>query len=417
MTRWEALKRTIMDPYKPTFHVSLPRERTNVTALLPLFGAARFKDGVLECSVNNGEWTTIHTFSNGTGDAEEYRTIINTFMLDNGPATVKLRLRSNSGEVAKESSLPLTVDNSDEVAQGVAKHIRGWDRSKVLMKEPLDARDFPFEGCEVRPWVDEPDAHERVTSMLAKFGIDPSLEKAFHQFIDEGALIIEKFVPPDLIMRINQDISKKLKDGAVDDQQRIRGMHLESVPAHILWAYPPMMNILHCIFGSAPAPCQSLTFVNGSQQGVHQDTIHLTPFPEGFMVGVWYPLEDIQPDSGPVMYHPGSHRLPVVYTHTLGVEQAGKRLDRIGSYYDKYFERLKSDLAAHYPKKVAYLPKAGDVLVWHSNLAHEGSPRTNMQRTRRSIVFHYFARGCAAWYDSFGQVSHRFDLKTGSMQR
>ena len=32
--------------------------------------------------------------------------------------------------------------------------------------------------------------------------------------------------------------------------------------------------------------------------------------PEGFMCGVWVALEDMDMENGPLVYYPGSHKLP-----------------------------------------------------------------------------------------------------------
>jgi phytanoyl-CoA hydroxylase len=42
----------------------------------------------------------------------------------------------------------------------------------------------------------------------------------------------------------------------------------------------------------------------------------------------------------------------------------------------------------NYEKKV-FLPKKGDVLLWHAALVHEGTPINNAQLTRKSLVTHY----------------------------
>ena len=41
-----------------------------------------------------------------------------------------------------------------------------------------------------------------------------------------------------------------------------------------------------------------------------------------------------------------------------------------------------------HPRKV-FLPRRGDVLIWHAALVHEGSPITDQSRTRKSLVTHY----------------------------
>ena len=50
-------------------------------------------------------------------------------------------------------------------------------------------------------------------------------------------------------------------------------------------------------------------------------------------------------------------------------------------------------------KSISVLARKGDVLFWHANLVHGGSPRANMQRSRRAVVCHYFAEGCVCYHD------------------
>jgi ectoine hydroxylase-related dioxygenase (phytanoyl-CoA dioxygenase family) len=37
------------------------------------------------------------------------------------------------------------------------------------------------------------------------------------------------------------------------------------------------------------------------------------------MVGVWVALEDIDSSNGPLIYYPGSHRLPIFTNEHLGI--------------------------------------------------------------------------------------------------
>jgi hypothetical protein len=39
------------------------------------------------------------------------------------------------------------------------------------------------------------------------------------------------------------------------------------------------------------------------------------------------------------------------------------------------------------------LPKAGDALIWHAQVIHGGTPIRDPNRTRKSLVVHYF-RSC-----------------------
>jgi len=44
----------------------------------------------------------------------------------------------------------------------------------------------------------------------------------------------------------------------------------------------------------------------------------MTTYPEGYLVGAWVAVEDIHPDSGPLVYYPGSHRLPYYLSKEVG---------------------------------------------------------------------------------------------------
>jgi len=41
-----------------------------------------------------------------------------------------------------------------------------------------------------------------------------------------------------------------------------------------------------------------------------------------------------------------------------------------------------------------FLPRKGEVLIWHANLLHGGSAVINQCRSRWSQVSHYYFRGC-----------------------
>ena len=60
---------------------------------------------------------------------------------------------------------------------------------------------------------------------------------------------------------------------------------------------------------------------------------------------------------------------------------------------------------------VPYVAKRGDILIWHENLMHAGTLRTDKSLSRRSIVTHNFAKGGVVYYDSSGDVGHIHDAQ------
>ncbi len=191
-------------------------------------------------------------------------------------------------------------------------------------------------------------------------------------------------------------------------------MHKKSRAANAIWKDPRILRFLSAVFQERPLPCQTLVFLRGSEQATHQDTIHLTPFPAGYMCGVWIALEDITADSGPLVVLPGSHRAPRLYTASVGMSKV--RDANWQEYSDKFIPELARTLSGGGYTEEVYLPKKGDILVWHENLAHGGSARKLNGASRRSMVSHYFSEGSAHWYDATGRASGLLDDSGGSTQ-
>ena len=83
---------------------------------------------------------------------------------------------------------------------------------------------------------------------------------------------------------------------------------------------PKSSGILRELYGRKPLPFQTLNFPFGTQQAAHSDTIHFNSKPPGYMAGVWVALEDMDMDNGPLVYYPGSQKLPEVTMQDVGVE-------------------------------------------------------------------------------------------------
>ena len=156
--------------------------------------------------------------------------------------------------------------------------------------------------------------------------------------------------------------------------------------------HPEILASLQVLYGRIPFPFQTLNFPNGTAQHFHSDAVHFHSLPHGFMCGVWVALEDISVKSGPLVYYPGSHRLPYLTARDLGLTEA----EILGvSNPQKFFEPHWRDCVATnaYPRCL-FEARKGDVLVWHANLLHGGSPVRNKTLSRWSQVTHYFFEGC-----------------------
>lgn len=136
--------------------------------------------------------------------------------------------------------------------------------------------------------------------------------------------------------------------------------------------------------GERPVLCNSLTFIKGSQQPVHIDSLFMTPGTSRHLAATWTALEDVDPHAGPLVYFPGSHKIPL-YTFSDGSHHA--RVEELPEW-NTYIERELTRIGI---EKKTFLAREGDLFIWHSDLVHAGSKVDDPNKTRRSLVCHYFA--------------------------
>ncbi len=150
---------------------------------------------------------------------------------------------------------------------------------------------------------------------------------------------------------------------------------------------PDVLSVLEGLYGRRPLPFQTLNFRTGTQQATHSDAMHFSSDPGGYMCGVWVALEDVDMDNGPLVYYPGSHRLPQVTMQDLGLRS--ERDD-----YPEY-ERHVAEVIEREGLEPRYGVMAkGQAIVWAANLLHGGAPQADRSRSRHSQVTHVFFEGC-----------------------
>ena len=151
-----------------------------------------------------------------------------------------------------------------------------------------------------------------------------------------------------------------------------------------LAVHPPLVAVVELLLGRRAVPFQTLSFRTGTEQRAHADSIHFDTLPAGSTFGVWVALEDVGDGQGPLVVHPGSHRLVWGYPADLGLDPDA--FDR-ARYEDVVAERV-----AQLPPQRLCL-SAGDAVVWAADLVHGGAPVTRPGSTRWSQVTHYVGDG------------------------
>jgi ectoine hydroxylase-related dioxygenase (phytanoyl-CoA dioxygenase family) len=148
-----------------------------------------------------------------------------------------------------------------------------------------------------------------------------------------------------------------------------------------------ILALLEVLYGRKPLPFQTLNFWVGTEQAPHSDTVHFNSMPPGYMCGVWVALEDMDMENGPLVYYPGSQRLPEITMQDVGVEADP-------THYPEY-ERFVSELIERNGLEPSYATiRKGQALIWSANLLHGGSAQKDKSRTRHSQVTHFFFEGC-----------------------
>ena len=184
--------------------------------------------------------------------------------------------------------------------------------------------------------------------------------------------------------------------------ERLVNIHKDIEELQAIYNNPKIREVVNDLLGEQSYPAQSLSFIHGSEQSAHADWVHLSTFPIDSMCGVWIALEDVIEDSGELFYFQGSHSYPRISMSMLELTKISPEFpdwSEFGERYNREIERVVVDSGK---KPTRFLPKAGDVLFWHENLIHGGSPRGSNTLTRYSMVIHFFKQSCYAWYDSTG---------------
>ena len=154
----------------------------------------------------------------------------------------------------------------------------------------------------------------------------------------------------------------------------------------------PIVDFLRLIFESRALASQTLGFWRGSSQEGHQDTAYVAySLPRNFAAS-WIALEDVTMGAGELFYFDGSHKLgDFLYGGSKKTIHDCRRMDGgpfPQSEVDAFVESLRVRSREQGYKRLPFAAKKGDVLIWHADLVHGGSP-ISQALTRKSVVTHY----------------------------
>lgn len=219
-----------------------------------------------------------------------------------------------------------------------------------------------------------------------------AFERAISRAFDQGAENVLCQLPGD---GTNKPISQ------VSERRGLRVVDAYAVmpEALDLLANKRVITFLRAIFGEDPLLFQGLSFDRGSGQGLHQDTAYVVVDRPLELAACWIALEDIQEGSGELMYVRGSHRFPEAGLFN-GKKHWNAQEDGDDAHL-KWFAWLENSAEKMGLKREVFRAKKGDILVWHADLAHGGSPIKDESKSRKSLVGHYCPASAHPHYFSF----------------
>jgi len=193
----------------------------------------------------------------------------------------------------------------------------------------------------------------------------------------------------DIFVETEQEKRVFFRDAPVaarDKPYKLNDLFLSSDEVRNMVAGQRIAPILRGLLGGdLPMVCNSLTFEFGSQQDYHFDTFYMpSPTPDK-MIASWIALEKAHKKNGPLTYYPGSHKIPPYLFSNGSTLRIAEEMPAFFAYMDRQIEQRGLT-----PKLL--LAAKGDLLIWHSQLYHGGSPILNARKTRKSLVTHYFTK-------------------------
>ena len=257
-------------------------------------------------------------------------------------------------------------------------------------------------------WTDLNTARDLLAGKVALGLISESEAELVGHWIDHGYVVIPRAADETLVDQARGDLEACL-DGRMprpllsywDEEEtkrfvparrelvskreaKILDLHRISPAVQRLIFSEPIRRFLHLVFERPALAFQTLTFLYGSEQSLHQDSAYVRVTSPLELVASWIALEDIEEGSGELTYYPGSHRLPEWL-----FDGQFKWAPRNSPELECYSQRLRQRALDANLKPRIFRPRRGDALIWSADLIHGGTPRSKPGATRRSIVTHY----------------------------
>jgi hypothetical protein len=277
---------------------------------------------------------------------------------------------------------------------------------------------FRFEDYDVGelPWLDRPDAQQAIAAKLAAQEIDQEEAQLLRRWTEQGYITLQGVLPQETACAIATDIDELVAEHQEEPlevlRERLNNAFPDSAATRKALVQPRVLEVLDLLLGKRMVPHQTLSLPVSSQQDEHSDQILMSTHPAGYMAAVWFALEDIDDECGPLVVHPGSHRWPYVSAQDVGIPKDSDQAQCDSIYNEHYYGMIAGRVAKGDSEPFEFIPKRGDLLIWHSNLIHGARRISRAGATRRSLIAHYYAEDVEHYSDLYGHAVSSRDLRT-----
>lgn len=263
--------------------------------------------------------------------------------------------------------------------------------------DSISSKDFPDKTS--RAWLDLNDSATAVVQKKEFSHFTNDLQQQLLQWSSNGFLQLKQYFSHEQAEEINKAVDELInqKQLPVTHDNKVMFGYKHSSAIKNMMQDEGLKTLLSFILDKEVVPFQTLNFVKGSGQRAHSDSIHMTTYPLGYLIAAWIALEDIHPDSGPLFYYPGSHTLPYLLNDDFANYSSRFKLGN--KQYSDYEDVTEEIIRQSGLQPEVFLPKKGDVLIWHANLIHGGMPVLNPALTRKSMVIHYYAKDVIKYHE------------------
>lgn len=277
------------------------------------------------------------------------------------------------------------------------------------------------------PWFDQPNALEILEQRRKAGRYDDAQYSLLRKWVEDGYVMCDGLVPMSDIdgmiadmenlwttdqaipgvriedLRLNPDDPAAMEHERLvklDLPTRMRVRHSSRWRVHGFWSHsaagkaifqnPKLAELASLIFDRPALPQYTINFMYGSEQHLHQDMAVFHIVPKNYLIGAWVACEDISPDSGALVYHPGSHKERMFSGFPNYPQDNLRTCDKPTKMaYEAWLDQLGKQSR---PAEL-FVAKKGQVLLWHGMLLHGGAPVRNPDLTRKSYVIHYIPDG------------------------